>query len=217
MPTWLDRAMAIIRAAGGLLWRDEGGNRRIAVVHRPHREDWSLPKGKLEDGEGWEQAALREVREETGCEVRILSFAGLAYYVPRRTPKVVLYWNMAVVREGPLDAPGEVDELVWLPPADALKRLDHESDREILEEALHLHSPGEAAEGRGGPAASTPVAWTALTAAALAAVASVAAWLAPAGMGWLFLGAGAIGALAGGAAALLVGRLLGAGQDHPSA
>ncbi len=213
---WLDRVMAIIQAAGGLLWSDEGGNRRIAVIHRPHREDWSLPKGKLKDGEGWEQAALREVREETGCEARILSFAGLAYYVPRRTPKVVLYWNMAVVREGALDAPDEVDEIVWLSPAEALKRLDHESDREILEEALHLHSPGESAEWKGGRGASAPVAWTALAAVALAAGAAVATWLAPAGMGWLFLGAGAIGALAGGATALLVGRFLGGGQDRPS-
>jgi 8-oxo-dGTP diphosphatase len=208
--------MAIIRAAGGLLWRDDGGARRIAVIHRPHRDDWSLPKGKLEDGEGWEQAALREVREETGCEARILSFAGLAYYVPRRTPKVVLYWNMAVVREGALDAPDEVDEIVWLSPTEALRRLDHESEREILEEALHLHSPGEAPEGRDGSGAPIPVAWTTLTAVALAAAAGVAVWLAPAGMRWLFLGTGATGALAGGAAALLVGRLLGNGQDPPS-
>ena len=197
--------MAIIRAAGGLLWRDDGRNRRIAVIHRPHREDWSLPKGKLKDGEGWEQAALREVLEETGCEARIVSFAGMAYYVPRRTPKVVLYWNMAVVREGTLDASDEVDEIAWVSPAEALKRLDHESDREILEEALHLHSPGEAEEGRGGHVAA-PVPWTAFTAVALAAVAGLAAWLGPAGRGWLFLGAGAFGALAGGAAALLVGR-----------
>ncbi len=198
--------MAIIRAAGGLLWRDDGGGRRIAIIHRPHREDWSLPKGKLKEGEGWERAALREVREETGCEARILSFAGMAYYVPRRTPKVVLYWNMAVVREGTLDAPEEVDEIVWLSPAEALKRLDHESDREILEEALHLHSPGEADEARVGHSGAAPVPWTTFAGVALAAVAGLAMWLGPAGMGWVLLGAGAFGALAGGAAALLVGR-----------
>ncbi len=140
--------MAIIQAAGGLLWRDDWDDRRIALIHRPHRSDWTLPKGKLEDGEGWEQAALREVREETGCDARILSFAGVAYYVPRRTPKIVLYWNMALVREGPLEAPDEVDALAWLSPAGALKRLDHESDREILQEALRLHVSGEAATAR---------------------------------------------------------------------
>jgi 8-oxo-dGTP diphosphatase len=200
--------MGIIQAAGGLLWReDRGDHRRIAVVHRPHRKDWTLPKGKLEDGESWEEAALREVREETGCEARILSFAGLAYYVPRRTPKVVLFWNMALVREGVPDAPDEIDEIAWLSPAEALKRLDHESDREILEEALHLRSPAAAAEEKGGPASSAAVAWTALTVSALVAIVAVAAWLAPAGTGWLFLGSGAIGALAGGSAALLVRRL----------
>jgi 8-oxo-dGTP diphosphatase len=191
--------MAIIRAAGGLLWRDEGGSRRLAVIHRPRREDWSLPKGKLEDGEGWEEAALREVREETGCEACLLSFAGVAYYVPRGAPKVVLYWNMAVVREGALDAPGEVDEIAWLPPDEALKRLDHQSEREILEQALRLRAPGERAAGACGRAASARVARGALAAGALAAVAALATWLAPAGSRWPIVAAGAIGALGGAA------------------
>ncbi len=64
------------------------------------------------------------------------------------TPKIVLYWNMALVREGPLEAPDEVDALAWLSPAEALKRLDHESDREILQEALRLHASGEAVTAR---------------------------------------------------------------------
>lgn len=128
--------MDLIRAAGGLLWRDgKDGKRRLAVVHRPHREDWSLPKGKLEVGEGWEAAALREVEEETGCKARIVSFAGVVHYVPRRTPKVVVYWNMELVKEGPLEHLEEVDEVAWLTREEALKRLDHETERELLVEA----------------------------------------------------------------------------------
>ena len=58
-----------ISAAGGvLLRRDEEGRTRVAVIHRPKYMDWSLPKGKLEKGEGWQEAALREVEEETGYE-----------------------------------------------------------------------------------------------------------------------------------------------------
>ena len=53
-----------VKAAGGVVRRDG----RIAVVHRPRYDDWSLPKGKLDPGETWEEAALREVREETGLE-----------------------------------------------------------------------------------------------------------------------------------------------------
>ena len=59
-----------ITAAGGVVVRREGRRNRIAVIHRPKYMDWSLPKGKLEKGESFEEAALREVREETGfkCE-----------------------------------------------------------------------------------------------------------------------------------------------------
>jgi 8-oxo-dGTP diphosphatase len=127
--------MELIRAAGGLLWRGRNGKRQLAVIHRPHREDWSLPKGKLEEGERWEIAALREVEEETGCKARILSFAGVVHYVPRRTPKVVVFWNMELVKEGPLEHVDEVDEVAWLSVDEAMKRLDHEAERELLAEA----------------------------------------------------------------------------------
>jgi ADP-ribose pyrophosphatase YjhB (NUDIX family) len=68
--------VSVVRAAGGLLWREDPSGPRIALVHRPRRSDWSLPKGKLDDRESWEEAALREVQEETGCEARITGFAG---------------------------------------------------------------------------------------------------------------------------------------------
>jgi ADP-ribose pyrophosphatase YjhB (NUDIX family) len=124
--------MPIGRAAGGLLWREGPGGPRIALVHRPRRDDWSLPKGKLDQGESWEAAALREVQEETGCEARIIGFAGASSYVARRAPKIVLYWHMALVREGRLDAGDEVDEVAWLAPAAAMSRLDYALDRELL-------------------------------------------------------------------------------------
>ena len=46
----------------------------LAVIHRPKYDDWSLPKGKLKPGEGFCEAALREVEEETGCRARLLLF-----------------------------------------------------------------------------------------------------------------------------------------------
>jgi 8-oxo-dGTP diphosphatase len=57
----------LIRAAGGIVWRLEDGTPRIAVVHRPRRGDWSLPKGRLGQGESWHDGARREIVEETGC------------------------------------------------------------------------------------------------------------------------------------------------------
>lgn len=65
----------VIEAAGGIVWRDRQRN-RIAVVHRTKHGDWTLPKGKLHQGEDWIAAALREVREETGCTVKLESFVG---------------------------------------------------------------------------------------------------------------------------------------------
>jgi 8-oxo-dGTP diphosphatase len=130
--------MILIPAAGGVVWREGPGGPRLAVVHRPKRGDWSLPKGKLCDGEGWEAAAVREVREETGCVCRLAEFAGSLWYVPGRTPKpkVVLYWNMELHREGDLDDGDEVDEVAWLKPRAALARLDRESERRVLLRAL---------------------------------------------------------------------------------
>jgi 8-oxo-dGTP diphosphatase len=135
--------MPVVRAAGGLLWRagrpgdgNKGGARvRLAVIHRPHRKDWSLPKGKLDDGETWEACALREVREETGCEGRLAAFAGAMSYVPRNNPKIVLYWHMELTREGKLEAKfrDEIDEVAWLTPDEALARLDYAGERRIVQ------------------------------------------------------------------------------------
>jgi 8-oxo-dGTP diphosphatase len=124
--------MAVVRAAGGLLWRESPTGLLLALVHRPRRDDWSLPKGKLDDGESWEEAALREVEEETGCLARTTGFAGATSYLGKRAPKLVLYWHMALVREGRLDAGEEIDEVAWLSPGDAISRLDYELDRQLV-------------------------------------------------------------------------------------
>jgi 8-oxo-dGTP diphosphatase len=124
--------MTVVRAAGGLLWREGPTGPLLALVHRPRRNDWSLPKGKLDDGESWEEAALREVEEETGCGARIAGFAGATSYFGRRAPKLVLYWHMTLAREGRLDAGDEIDEVAWLAPDAAVARLDYELDRRLV-------------------------------------------------------------------------------------
>src|SRR5919197_3173118 len=100
-----------IRAAGVVVVRDG----RIAVVHRPRYDDWSLPKGKLDLGESFQEAALREVREETGLTCRLEEELEPAHYLAKGRPKVVRWWRMTVVDE--VDDPDdEVDELRWLTP-----------------------------------------------------------------------------------------------------
>ena len=126
----------VVQAAGGLVIRRRDGLLEIAVVHRPEHRDWSFPKGKLEDGESFEEAALREVREETGLVCRILRFIGHTEYVDRKgRPKVVAYWVMAV-EAGSFDSNWEVDELRWVSLEEANFLLSYPRDRELVEVLL---------------------------------------------------------------------------------
>ena len=91
-----------------------------------------MPKGKLEDGESFEEGALREVEEETGfrCELGD-ELAPVRYHDRKGRPKLVRYWLMRVSGGGfaPND---EVDELLWLAPAEARSKLDYEHDRGLI-------------------------------------------------------------------------------------
>src|SRR3954471_24231028 len=101
-----------VRAAGGLVIGDDG---RIAVVHRPRYDDWSLPKGKLEPGETWEDAALREVHEETGVAARLDDLLGDEHYTDNKgRPKTVRWWRMTPLQTPPFTPNDEVDEIRWL-------------------------------------------------------------------------------------------------------
>jgi 8-oxo-dGTP diphosphatase len=117
-----------IRAAGGVVVRDG----KIAVVHRPRYDDRSLPKGKLEPGETFEQAALREVEEECGLRCRLEEELEANRYEVHGRPKVVRWWRMSVVEDLGLTPNDEVDELRWVTPAEALELLGYEHDRRLV-------------------------------------------------------------------------------------
>ncbi|CAB4951598.1 unannotated protein [freshwater metagenome] len=120
-----------VHAAGGVIVRDG----LIAVVHRPYREDWSLPKGKLDAGETFEVAALREIREETGYEVELgEELTEVRYEDHKGRPKLVRYWLMSIV-SGDFTVNDEVDELRWLAPNDAIALLTYENDHDVVREA----------------------------------------------------------------------------------
>lgn len=126
-----------VRAAGGLLVREckEGGV-EVALVHRPRYDDWSLPKGKLEGDESFKEGALREVEEETGFVCELGDELSEASYRDRKgRRKIVRYWQMRAL-EGSFKVNDEVDELCWLPPKKARKRLDYEHDRRLVEELI---------------------------------------------------------------------------------
>jgi 8-oxo-dGTP diphosphatase len=130
-----------ILAAGGVVC-DAMDSPKVLVVHRPKYDDWSFPKGKAEPGETIEETALREVREETGLECRIIREAAVSRYRYRQrdgnsVPKVVHYFLMAPVNRKVPSVPGvEVDSAEWIEVGEASARLTHAADRDVLATVL---------------------------------------------------------------------------------
>lgn len=134
-----------IRAAGGVVWRpppgDGGGAPEVLLVHRPKYDDWTIPKGKANDGEPDEDCARREVEEETGLRCVLGDhLADVSYRDRYDRPKVARYWAMRPV-SGAFQPNAEVDEVRWLTVDDALRLLTYERDRPVVR-ALTEHTPG---------------------------------------------------------------------------
>jgi 8-oxo-dGTP diphosphatase len=104
---------------------------RVLLVHRPRYDDWSLPKGKLDRGESFEEAALREVEEEAGLRCRLLRELPSVEYEVKGRPKLVRYWLMEA-EDGAFVPNDEVDEVRWPAPSEALSLLTYDRDRELL-------------------------------------------------------------------------------------
>jgi 8-oxo-dGTP diphosphatase len=117
----------LIRAAGGVVVRDG----RALIVHRERYDDWSLPKGKLEPGETWEDAAIREVWEETGVHGELGSFLGSTNYTVDGKPKEVRWWAMST--DDDAHPSNEVDAVRWVTPGEARGLLSYEWELQLLE------------------------------------------------------------------------------------
>jgi 8-oxo-dGTP diphosphatase len=121
-----------IHAAGGAVVRDG----KVLLVHRPRYDDWTLPKGKLDPGESFEDAALREVEEETGVRCALgRELPGTRYMVGGR-PKLVRYWLMEPQFEAAFEPNDETDELRWATRDEAMSLLSYDRDRDVLAAAL---------------------------------------------------------------------------------
>jgi 8-oxo-dGTP pyrophosphatase MutT (NUDIX family) len=131
-PMTINPEAAEVKASGGVVWRPADGGVEVALVHRPRYDDWSFPKGKLDPGESWEDAALREVEEEIGLRCRLGDeLPPTSYRDNKGRAKVVRYWMMEPL-DGDFTPSAEVDEMRWLAPTDADGLLSYAHDRELL-------------------------------------------------------------------------------------
>jgi 8-oxo-dGTP diphosphatase len=134
-----DAPVDLIRAAGGIVYRFvTGGRVEVACIYREARGDWTFPKGKLDQGESWEQGALREVLEETGMRCHVVRFVGTTNYTHRKgRPKIVAYYLMSV-RDGEFAPNAEVDDLVWLALEQVREHLTWDRDQELFDLVAQL-------------------------------------------------------------------------------
>jgi 8-oxo-dGTP diphosphatase len=130
-----DQSAKLVLAAGGAVWRrTEQAGVEVILVHRPRYDDWSLPKGKVDPGETDEEAALREVEEETTVRAELGPELRSTTYLDRSgKTKRVRYWAMTVRAGSPARA-NEVDKAVWLPLSEAEAQLTYERDRVVLDD-----------------------------------------------------------------------------------
>ena len=132
----MDPEAVEVKAAGGVVWRrEDAGAPEIAVVHRPRYDDWSLPKGKLDPGEDWQTAALREVWRRSACAARWATSSRRSSTPTTRgarRPSATGSWSRRTALFAPND---EVDEMRWLDIEAAAALLTHAHDAELVRAA----------------------------------------------------------------------------------
>ena len=123
-----------VRAAGAVVWRTGRKGVEVLLIHRPRYDDWSLPKGKCERGESYEDCAVREVEEEVGLRGDLGPALPDAEYVDQKgRTKRVRYWAMEAPSFPEFVVNDEVDGIRWAAPRDACRLLTYAHDRVVID------------------------------------------------------------------------------------
>ena len=136
-----------IFAAGAVCWREVGKDLMVAIIHRGRYQDWSFPKGKVDSGETLAEAAVREIKEETGLKVKLgVPLSTVSYPIDKGKTKVVHYWATKVsdkaLANSKFKPDEEVSEVVWVKADQAFAKLSYKHDRELLQEVIDLRKNG---------------------------------------------------------------------------
>ena len=137
-------------SSGGVVFRPAGAGHEVALIRvaRADGDAWALPKGWVEKGEDLEQTAVREVREETGLDAKVLRKLGEVTYEfysktdRSRISKTVHLFLMEYVGGTTSAHDDEVEEVRWFPLDDALRTLTYKNEREMVEKARSLIQGG---------------------------------------------------------------------------
>lgn len=137
--------MAIV-ASGAILWRKEKDELKVLVIYRDRYQDYSWPKGKVDKGEHYVAAAVREIREETGLKVNLGIKLAVVEYKVEKEKKFVHYWSAHVtdsmIKKQNFVPDEEVGSFEWLSVKEAKKKLSYKHDLEPLEKLVELDDQG---------------------------------------------------------------------------
>lgn len=128
----MTRVTSPIVAAGAVVWRQRDMTLEICVIHRPRYDDWTLPKGKVDDGEHVLACAVREVNEETGYQVTLGRPMPTQRYLASGRPKIVYYWAAKATERKSWQPTDEVDDVVFVPASEAVRMLTHSHDADLV-------------------------------------------------------------------------------------
>ena len=128
-------------AGGGILRRPSADGLEICLIRRRKYQDWSLPKGKMEPGESLEETAVREVREEAHCTVRLGPYVGVIDYWTKNAPKIVAFWLMDLLEPCTFEPNDEIEASRWLTPEAALRELTYPAEQDLVARTFGLPAP----------------------------------------------------------------------------